>query len=42
MNSGTDYRKLAKHVRGMYYIKPDRNELLTERFQDFAQDQCVI
>lgn len=36
MASGTDYRRLARHVHGMMMVTPDRDQLLRERFEELA------
>ncbi len=41
MASPTDYRKLAHHERGLYFVTPDRNALLHERFVELTNNQPV-
>ncbi|KAL4424629.1 hypothetical protein ABPG77_002247 [Micractinium sp. CCAP 211/92] len=41
MESQTDYRKLAQHHRGLYFVTPSREEDLYERFMELANGQPV-
>ncbi|EFN56104.1 hypothetical protein CHLNCDRAFT_22338, partial [Chlorella variabilis] len=41
MNSRTDYRKLAHHSRGLYFVTPTREEDLYERFMELVNGQPV-
>lgn len=45
MNSPVDYRRLAHHTRGIYFLTPDRTALLHTAFLEagqvsLAQGQC--
>lgn len=41
MDSRTDYRKLAQHHRGLYFVTPSREEDLYERFTELANGKPV-
>lgn len=41
MESKTDYRKLAHHHRGLYFVTPSREEDLYERFLELTNNQPV-
>ncbi|KAL4448617.1 hypothetical protein ABPG75_005836 [Micractinium tetrahymenae] len=41
MESQTDYRKLAQHHRGLYFVTPSREEDLYERFMELTNGQPV-
>ncbi|PRW45043.1 vacuolar -sorting-associated 33-like protein [Chlorella sorokiniana] len=41
MESKTDYRKLAHHHRGLYFVTPSREEDLYERFMELTNNQPV-
>ncbi|KAI7840820.1 hypothetical protein COHA_005466 [Chlorella ohadii] len=41
MESKTDYRKLAHHHRGLYFVTPSREEQLYERFLELTNNQPV-
>ena len=41
MNSRTDYRKLAHHHRGLYFVTPTREQDLAERFLELANHAPV-
>ena len=38
MNSPVDYRRLAHHTRGIYFLTPDRTALLHAAFLEAGQD----
>ena len=41
MNSRTDYRKLAHHHRGLYFVTPTREQDLAERFLELGNHAPV-
>ncbi|GAB4817314.1 hypothetical protein N2152v2_004360 [Parachlorella kessleri] len=41
MNSKTDYRRLASHHKGLYFVTPSRDEDLYRRFVDLAEGHPV-
>jgi hypothetical protein len=38
MNSPVDYRRLAHHTRGLYFLTPDRTALLHKAFLECGED----
>lgn len=41
MNSPVDYRRLAHHTRGLYFLTPDRTALLHKAFLECGEDSAV-
>ena len=41
MASLTDYRRLAQHRRGMYFLGDDRDQLLHETFKAITNNQPI-
>eukprot|EP00887_Chlorella_sp_A99_P004178 scaffold23.g4178.t1 len=41
MESQTDYRRLARHHKGLYFVTLDRDQLLWERFVELANNQPI-
>lgn len=41
MNSPVDYRRLAHHTRGIYFLTPDRTALLHAAFLEAGQDSLA-
>jgi hypothetical protein len=42
MNSSTDYRKLASHKAGLYFVSPSREEDLWARFVELTNSRPVV
>jgi hypothetical protein len=41
MNSPVDYRRLAHHTRGLYFLTPDRTALLHKAFLENGEDSLI-
>eukprot|EP00878_Enallax_costatus_P014061 GHUV01014705.1.p1 GENE.GHUV01014705.1~~GHUV01014705.1.p1 ORF type:complete len:299 (+),score=52.41 GHUV01014705.1:2088-2984(+) len=41
MNSPVDYRRLAQHTRGLYFLTPDRTSLLYNAFLECGEDSLA-
>lgn len=41
MNSPVDYRRLAQHTRGLYFLTPDRTSLLHKAFLECGEDSLA-
>jgi hypothetical protein len=41
MNSPVDYRRLAHHTRGLYFLTPDRTALLHKAFLENGEDSLT-